>query len=774
MTVLGQGIFRRRSAYPALKKGDGLANMRQQPARDDREQSSFRRQFSRQTGKPEDAANSAPAGKPPMFIICLLLTTLALAYISGCAGSQNKPDLPLALAVPTLSTGTGSVILNNDINETLTCTNSATACYTTDGTDPAAITAGTCSAGTTYSTPFAVGSATGMAVKAICTKAGFNNSPQNPATTVTLTSATPTYNNDSGTHNTNPVTVTITDATTGSTIKYCTGPDDTCDPNSGTVYSSPVSITVDGTYLRSIATRPGYNPSAVKSAKYTLSNNSATPTLVQYAEHPVLRFGTTTHWKIPLPNPSPGGNLGILACAWGSGTDTPTSVVDDKGNVWSSAKISPPSNDELLGVFYYPNLTAGTRVITITWPNAEPYTTCHAFEFKDVATSSPLDGTPAGQEVTSTNRVTSGSFNTTQDGDLIFQVAVCADCGTTAPESFTPGSGLTLLGADGYSGFADQYQIQPTHGATNPALTWSPNVNAALSVTVAFKALAAGNSLPAGIRACGFRAMDMPEYVGTTTPAAIAVQTPMVCGGNLIAVSKLCQTSCASKTITSSPSNTWTQDASCAAAGATNTISWSYAANASVSSTMTMSFATSDTDSFAEFGIFEISGAATAPFDKCAVGQNSDDRTVFPLTITGPSITPATANGLILGYQQEDQQSVTGVSPGYFASVEVGVYEYLDLDQDGGWMLYYNLDTSPLQPRWTYSDYEGSGLSVAQWESTNIAFEAPPAAAVSPIGNASTDQAVWLFPRAQAPAAQLEPTRAPAQSGIPFTNPVRH
>ena len=90
--------------------------------------------------------------------------------------------------------------------------------------------------------------------------------------------ATPAYNNDAGTYN-NDVSVTISDATDGAAIKYCTDTANTCDASAGSTYGSAVSITSTGTYLRSIAIKSGLTNSSVKSALYTLTTATPSPSL---------------------------------------------------------------------------------------------------------------------------------------------------------------------------------------------------------------------------------------------------------------------------------------------------------------------------------------------------------------------------------------------------------------------------------------------------------------------------------------------------------------
>ncbi len=170
---------------------------------------------------------------------------------------------------PTFTYGTGTY--NNTVSEILSDTDgSATICYTTDGATPAATTAGTCDSDghtQTYSTAISV-TATATAIKALATRSGYTNSSVVTAT-YTLTVATPSYDHDAGTYYPS-TSVTITDSTTSGAIVYCTDTDNTCTPV--TSYSTPVTVSVTGTYLRSKATKSSYNDSAVKSALYTISN----------------------------------------------------------------------------------------------------------------------------------------------------------------------------------------------------------------------------------------------------------------------------------------------------------------------------------------------------------------------------------------------------------------------------------------------------------------------------------------------------------------------
>jgi hypothetical protein len=104
---------------------------------------------------------------------------LTFVFVTAClAQGIPFPGIAVSSAAPAVDTptdspgqGTYSSAQTVTLGDT---TGSATICYTTDGSTPAAATPGTCSTGTTYSTGFNVAATT--TVKAIGTKAGMTNS----------------------------------------------------------------------------------------------------------------------------------------------------------------------------------------------------------------------------------------------------------------------------------------------------------------------------------------------------------------------------------------------------------------------------------------------------------------------------------------------------------------------------------------------------------------------------------------------------------------------
>jgi hypothetical protein len=90
--------------------------------------------------------------------------------------------------------------------------------------------------------------------------------------TIQQQAATPSFRPAAGTY-TNSVTVTISTATSGATIRYTT--DGTTPTTGSAVYTGPITLTQSRT-IRAIAVKSGMLDSAVASATYTI--RTATPT----------------------------------------------------------------------------------------------------------------------------------------------------------------------------------------------------------------------------------------------------------------------------------------------------------------------------------------------------------------------------------------------------------------------------------------------------------------------------------------------------------------
>ena len=172
---------------------------------------------------------------------------------------------PLVTQTPIIMPKAGSYTTLQSITITDPTPN-ATIYYTLDGSTPS-------TASSVYSSPLIVGNGT-TTVSAIAVGIGATASPVAVATyTVTLpVASTPTFSLAAGTY-LGTQTVALSDSTPGASIYYTT---DGSTPTSGsTLYSGPLTIATSET-IQVIALVPGFSPSSLASATYTIQQAGQT------------------------------------------------------------------------------------------------------------------------------------------------------------------------------------------------------------------------------------------------------------------------------------------------------------------------------------------------------------------------------------------------------------------------------------------------------------------------------------------------------------------
>ncbi len=155
---------------------------------------------------------------------------------------------------PTIDIDGGS--FNNDVKVNLFSSYSEAVYYTLDGSDPA-----TSATAKPMTDPELIsGNCTLIAVAKL---SGYNNSPELITNPFVFTCLDPSISVNGGTYNSgNPVSVSLSDGTTGASIYYTTdGSDPTTSP-SAVLYSTPFNINFN-CVIRFIAKRSGYNNSNV-------------------------------------------------------------------------------------------------------------------------------------------------------------------------------------------------------------------------------------------------------------------------------------------------------------------------------------------------------------------------------------------------------------------------------------------------------------------------------------------------------------------------------
>jgi hypothetical protein len=185
--------------------------------------------------------------------------------------SNSTVGRPTA-ATPIISPTTGSFTSP----QTVTITDSTAGSsifYTTDGTQPN-------TSSTKYTSSFTVSSTT--TVKAIATATNFNQSAT-ATSVITIGSqpqtSTPLISPVTGTYS-SPQTVSITDATSGSTIFYTT--DGSQPTTSSTKYSSGFTVNTTTT-VKAIATAPNFTQSATATSVITINQTAAATPVISPA-----------------------------------------------------------------------------------------------------------------------------------------------------------------------------------------------------------------------------------------------------------------------------------------------------------------------------------------------------------------------------------------------------------------------------------------------------------------------------------------------------------
>ena len=177
-----------------------------------------------------------------------------------------------ATATPTFTPAAGAYTTKQSVTIT-DATTGAIIYYTTNGTTPT-------TASATYTSAFSVPS--NETLEAMATAAGhLNSSVATAKYTLTPTVATPTFSPAAGTYP-GAQTVTISDATGGSTIYYTTN--GTAPTTGSTKYTAAITVSSTKT-LQAIAAFAGYTTSSVATAPYTITHAASGALLQSGGRH---------------------------------------------------------------------------------------------------------------------------------------------------------------------------------------------------------------------------------------------------------------------------------------------------------------------------------------------------------------------------------------------------------------------------------------------------------------------------------------------------------
>jgi hypothetical protein len=432
------------------------------------------------------------------------------------------------------------------------------------------------------------------------------------------------------------------------------------------------------------------------------------PTLVQRASGSSTQGTLRTKYFLNFPSTTLSGNLIIVGVV--QGTAVTTTVTDDAANTYTASTC----NGTKVKIFYSANSTAGARKITITFASTgSDFDQIIIAEYYNVATSSPTDGCAATTGNSGT--MATGSFSTTNDGDLIWNVGV--QNGVSQVNTFTAGSGFTLETADTYDGHVSQKQVQSAHAAINPSITFT-TANAWETTAQAFKPASAGTAPAAGKRVIGIYHNNVAV---TTSPLVLAAPTV----GSMIVASWTGGPGDTPTAVSDTSSNAWTSSGASVNFGASGEAMLFYTGGtATTSSTMTISTTRGGTPGTTSTMLFyDMTGMAASPFDRRVDSSGNSAST----STTGSTVIPASV-GIIITNQPHASSTQTGISPGLLDTMDMTPRDasLSPADENNGNAHEINTDTASRTYVWT------SSIAPGNWASLAVAFKEQAAAGGPP------------------------------------------
>lgn len=371
-------------------------------------------------------------------------------------------------------------------------------------------------------------------------------------------------------------------------------------------------------------------------AGFTTAGDAGTgtsiPTLIQHvttsSNYDPSELGN--NFRIHLADPALAGNCIILGIRYPDAAGRTVTIADDRGNAWLSGPTIA-NNGIRSRIFYVTGVSAGTRDITVTFDKALSGFQAQLSEFYNVAVNFALDASSAS--ATSSNpAISAGSMTTTLPGDLIYNYVTTNNFGATIT-GITAGAGFTLLSADRLRASAAQYVVQTQAGSINPAMTVTAASGSMNSLAIALKGATAGTAPSPGIRVTHV-------YHGYWLGSPAKLQFPST--GNLLVLATSFGTLNSNiSSIASTPGNAWTKVTIPPVDGTDPQML--YAANATTGPSL--EFAINASAAFVQFVIYDVTGAASSPFDGAAKASGNNPSNAV---IRGAPQISSSAPGLII------------------------------------------------------------------------------------------------------------------------------
>lgn len=460
---------------------------------------------------------------------------------------------------------------------------------------------------------------------------------------------------------------------------------------------------------------------------------AATPSIVQWASGPnsgnTNRTVANPTYTLQFPEPTQSGNLLIVVGKWDNGASPTPSVSDDKSNTWNVGCSHVDVNSNTTKLWYALNSVSGTRKVTLTMTSSSSSldVSMHLVEATNIASASAIDGC-LGNDATGTS-ITSGSVTPTVSNDLVVNFILNAQSSAHTTVTSGTNSNITwaMLANDDNDSIGIQWGIYSSTSAMNPAATTASS-HTWTSMSAFFKNASQGSGSSQSLRVLGMQHQQMPASHANPFTTHFGFQ------GNLVVV----QYHGGGDTISSISSTTPTATGTCGTAKVQSGDADQYCYFANLTpgaSPMALSITMSATTNNGTFMLYDITGAATSPFDVDSGGTAGTLSTMGPLTVCSSCLTPTTTSGIVIASEGHAFCTSTAISAPTGGLFDSAVYlgNSLDgpepVDQNNGWLHYYNTNTNAVSETFTETC---SSQNLGNWTSMTEHFLAPGAATAFP------------------------------------------
>jgi hypothetical protein len=444
-----------------------------------------------------------------------------------------------------------------------------------------------------------------------------------------------------------------------------------------------------------------------------------------------------------FPNATKVGNTVVCHVRTTEATIGDIALSDDGSNTYT-LRVDEIAGSRTNAVFTAP-VTTTSKLFTVTYNDAagdQNDNLVDCYEYENVVTSgSPLDVTCTGTSTSGTAPVCGTSMTPTVANDLImtFVDVVTFSAVPTGSMLWTAQTGsptYTKLDSDGTSWSASQWAVDAATAAITPSMTVSQAVTRANVVGIALKSASSGSGFT-GIHVNSVK-MYAPEYANSTATSTASQVIEFPCTGNSewLFVGQGASSATSNLTgVTDSNSNTWTLLTNLYSASDGFAVQAAHVDGATCNGTEKITLAFTSTPTF--LGINAIDVANATGYDSaatCTGGPGTclinNANSTATTTFAAAAITPSTATGVLLSYQNEDFQSMVGGSPGNTVNAiescpnqtggcsgngigTYAAYAYAGsgLEQDSGAVVDYYSSSSAITITYTIAQTQGSSNS---------------------------------------------------------------